>query len=206
MLLPDDDESDAAAAVGNMIIRRIRTHLIARGHVVDSQQQHPQHPQQQSSIFLPCHVIDLHKEGDIHAHVDSVRFSGDCVAGLSLLSNSIMRLQRPAVSTTGGGQDGEEEESDKGDNDSSSTDMDDRQQHQHQHDYIDMYLPRRSLYVMTGMSRYEYTHELLPCGSVVGGCPRGNSDDDNSDSDNENNTIVVERARRLSIIFRDAKR
>jgi alkylated DNA repair protein alkB family protein 7 len=112
--------------------------------------------------WLPCHAIDLKQDGELKAHVDSVRFSGDMVAGLSLLSTSIMRL-RPGSDV---GRDPEE-------------------------GYVDMLLPPLSLYVMTGVSRYQYAHELLPTGSTFfaydGTC------------------TVVERQQRLSIIFRDAK-
>jgi len=47
-----------------------------------------------SSPHLPhVHILDLHKEGFIKPHIDSVRYCGDVVAGLSLLSDSIMRLR-----------------------------------------------------------------------------------------------------------------
>ena len=108
--------------------------------------------------WLPCHAIDLHADGQLNAHVDSVRFSGGIVAGLSMLSGSIMRL-RPAT-------DGE---SAKGNKD------------------VDLYLPPLSLYVLTGQSRYQYTHELLPGTNTF----RGN--------------VKVERDHRLSVIFRDAR-
>ncbi len=42
---------------------------------------------------LPVHVIDLAAEGFIKPHIDSVKFSGGFVAGLSLLSPAIMRLR-----------------------------------------------------------------------------------------------------------------
>ncbi|XP_076233309.1 alpha-ketoglutarate-dependent dioxygenase alkB homolog 7, mitochondrial [Calliopsis andreniformis] len=38
------------------------------------------------------HVLDLAAEGWIKPHVDSVRFCGEIIAGLSLLSDSVMRL------------------------------------------------------------------------------------------------------------------
>ncbi|XP_077980960.1 alpha-ketoglutarate-dependent dioxygenase alkB homolog 7, mitochondrial-like [Glandiceps talaboti] len=38
------------------------------------------------------HVIDLAKDGYIKPHIDSVRFCGNTITGLSLLSPSIMRL------------------------------------------------------------------------------------------------------------------
>uniref|UniRef100_V9L9R8 Alpha-ketoglutarate-dependent dioxygenase alkB homolog 7, mitochondrial n=1 Tax=Callorhinchus milii TaxID=7868 RepID=V9L9R8_CALMI len=51
------------------------------------------------AAFLPgaeqlsmVHVLDLEKEGFIRAHVDSVKFCGDTIAGLCLLSAGVMRL------------------------------------------------------------------------------------------------------------------
>ena len=38
------------------------------------------------------HVLDLSAEGYIKPHIDSVKFCGDTIAGLSLLSDSVMRL------------------------------------------------------------------------------------------------------------------
>ncbi|KYO40332.1 hypothetical protein Y1Q_0009006 [Alligator mississippiensis] len=40
----------------------------------------------------PVHVLDLDKNGYIKPHVDSVKFCGCTIAGLSLLSASVMRL------------------------------------------------------------------------------------------------------------------
>ena len=42
--------------------------------------------------FLPPHLIDLAPSGLIAPHVDSVKFSGGLIAGLSLASPRIMRL------------------------------------------------------------------------------------------------------------------
>jgi hypothetical protein len=43
--------------------------------------------------WLAPHVIELGEQGLIKAHVDSVKFSGIVVAGLSLLSQRVMRLE-----------------------------------------------------------------------------------------------------------------
>jgi len=40
------------------------------------------------------HVLDLSEDGWINPHVDSVRFSGNVVSGISLLSTAIMRFRR----------------------------------------------------------------------------------------------------------------
>jgi len=39
------------------------------------------------------HILDLAKEGVIKPHIDSVRFCGNTIAGLSLLSDCVMRLR-----------------------------------------------------------------------------------------------------------------
>lgn len=49
-------------------------------------------PKGMSQIPL-IHVLDLAPEGWIKPHVDSVRFCGEIIAGLSLLTDSIMRLK-----------------------------------------------------------------------------------------------------------------
>ena len=142
---PTIDASDVTANIANAFWK-IRKHL---------QQNHATSP---STKWLPCHAIDLKQDGQLSAHVDSVRFSGHMVAGLSLLSPAIMRLK-------------EDQESDEA--------------------FVDLYLPPRSLYVLTGVGRYEYSHELLPDGSTFCSPP--------------GDPIVVPREQRLSIIFRDAK-
>ncbi|XP_039281074.1 alpha-ketoglutarate-dependent dioxygenase alkB homolog 7, mitochondrial isoform X2 [Nilaparvata lugens] len=38
------------------------------------------------------HILDLSEKGHIKPHIDSVRFCGNTIAGLSLLSDSVMRL------------------------------------------------------------------------------------------------------------------
>ncbi|CAH1111804.1 unnamed protein product [Psylliodes chrysocephalus] len=38
------------------------------------------------------HILDLDKNGYIKPHIDAIRFCGNTIAGLSLLSDSIMRL------------------------------------------------------------------------------------------------------------------
>ncbi|NXV96779.1 ALKB7 dioxygenase, partial [Calonectris borealis] len=38
------------------------------------------------------HVLDLHPRGHVRPHVDSVKFCGCTIAGVSLLSPSVLRL------------------------------------------------------------------------------------------------------------------
>lgn len=142
-----------------------------------------------SSIkWIPCHAIDLSKDGRLDAHVDSVKFSGDIVAGISLLSDSIMRL-KPCSDEWRGEQIEE-----------STGEVSDAE------GYVDLYLPKFSLYVLSGMSRFSYTHELLTSGATFD-FPGSENNVDNSIGDGERlKCINVERGRRLSIIFRDELR
>ena len=116
--------------------------------------------------WLPCHAIDLSKDGRLDAHVDSIKFSGGIVAGISLLSDSIMRL-RPA----------------KGEwmDETTAEELD---------GHVDLYLPKLSLYCLHGMSRFNYSHELLPSDTVY---------------QLHGKDVRVSRGRRLSIIFRDRR-
>uniref|UniRef100_A0A8C1WM94 AlkB homolog 7 n=1 Tax=Cyprinus carpio TaxID=7962 RepID=A0A8C1WM94_CYPCA len=52
-----------------------------------------------SPLLGPIHVLDLDKEGFIKPHIDSVKFCGSTIAGLSLLSDSVMRLTPENKST-----------------------------------------------------------------------------------------------------------
>ena len=96
------------------------------------------------------HVLDLAAEGEIKPHVDAIRFCGKRLAGLSLMSDSVMRL----VSVS----------------DSSK--------------FADLYLPRRSLYILSSEARYDFTHAILP------------------QKDSYFNGLSVIKGRRVSIIFR----
>ncbi|XP_059045943.1 alpha-ketoglutarate-dependent dioxygenase alkB homolog 7, mitochondrial [Achroia grisella] len=76
------------------------------------------------------HVLDLAAAGHIRPHVDALRFCGEVIAGISLLSTAVMRLehaQRPQLR-------------------------------------LDALLPQRSLYIMRGVARYEFTHAV--CGGA----------------------------------------
>ncbi|XP_077397104.1 alpha-ketoglutarate-dependent dioxygenase alkB homolog 7, mitochondrial isoform X2 [Festucalex cinctus] len=53
-----------------------------------------------SSLLGPVHVLDLDKTGYIKPHIDSVKFCGSTITGLSLLSDSVMRLVKEDVSRT----------------------------------------------------------------------------------------------------------
>ena len=138
--------------------------------------------------WLPCHAIDLSVNGELKPHVDSVKFSGKIVAGLSLVSDAIMRL-RPSA---------KEWECEKKDTEHSVGFGDSER-------YVDLFLPKLSLYVLSGMSRYSFTHELLPSSATFELRHEDRGADVIDKNRCENISIDVLRGRRLSIIFRDAK-
>ncbi|EPB77566.1 hypothetical protein ANCCEY_03324 [Ancylostoma ceylanicum] len=39
------------------------------------------------------HILDLHKDGVIKPHIDSIRYCGDVITGVCLLSDAVMRLR-----------------------------------------------------------------------------------------------------------------
>ncbi|KAJ8383732.1 hypothetical protein AAFF_G00215740 [Aldrovandia affinis] len=80
-----------------------------------------------SALLGPVHVLDLDKAGYIKPHIDSIKFCGTTIAGLSLLSDSVMRL----VSADNAA------------------------------DWLDLLLPRRSLYILRNHARFNFTHEIL---------------------------------------------
>jgi len=158
------------------LLKKVRQHL-TDNHLMGNYYDHKEFVR-----WLPCHAIDMKKDGELNAHVDSVRFSGELVAGLSFLSSSIMRL------VPCGGDDGDDKNC-IGNDDNPTTDADDS--------YVDLLLPPKSLYVLTGVGRYKYSHQILPdssvfCTSLHNGTPT--------------KEIIVRRDHRFSVIFRDAKR
>lgn len=102
-------------------------------------------------LLGPVHVLDLDQRGYIKPHIDSVKFCGSTIAGLSLLSDSIMRLVKEDAT----------------------------------HEWLDLLLPRRSLYILRDQARYNFTHEIL------------------KDEDSVFNGQRVPRQRRISVICRN---
>lgn len=127
------------------------------------------------------HAIDLTARGEIRNHVDSIKFSGSIICGISMLSDAIMRLtEEPKC---GGNDDGKQAllsyhglcEKDTSGLPLGGTLRDGRPVPRQ----IDIQLPRRSLYMLHGASRYKWGHAIL-----------GSSD-------------RCRRERRISIIMRD---
>lgn len=90
------------------------------------------------------HVLDLAKDGVIKPHVDSVRYCGSTISGISLLSDCVMRLVRVEEATP------------------NDTDFRTTQSNLIVKDYYaNVLLPRYSLYIMRNTARYNYTHEIM---------------------------------------------
>jgi len=98
------------------------------------------------------HILDLKKNGFIKPHIDSVRFCGDTIAGISLLSTSVMRLVHEDNKNL----------------------------------MVDVLLRQRSLYVMKGMARYKFTHEIL------------------KEEESRFKGEIIPRRRRISVICRNS--
>lgn len=95
------------------------------------------------------HVLDLAKEGVIKPHVDSVRYCGSTISGISLLSDCVMRLIRVDQ---------------RKENTTDNTDFRSDQSNSNlifRDYYANVLLPRYSLYIMRDTARYDYTHEIL---------------------------------------------
>ncbi|XP_037649405.1 alpha-ketoglutarate-dependent dioxygenase alkB homolog 7, mitochondrial [Sebastes umbrosus] len=104
-----------------------------------------------SPLLGPVHILDLDKTGYIKPHIDSVKFCGCTIAGLSLLSDSIMRLVKEDAAD----------------------------------EWLDLLLPRRSLYILRDQARFNFTHQILKDEESVFGGQR------------------VARLRRISVICRN---
>ena len=85
--------------------------------------------------LLPPHVVDLDADGSISPHVDNIRHSGTVLAGLSLLSPRVMRLERQS------------------DIEKSVVPTPES--------CIEQILQERSLYALSGPLRYEFAHSIL---------------------------------------------
>jgi len=107
-------------------------------------------------LFPHIQMIDMEAEGFIKGHRDNHKFFGAFTCGLNLASPAVMRFQELKDGSGAGGH--------------STT--------------YDCPLPRRSLYLMSKDSRWNWTHAVLASGTS---CAHG----------------THQRSRRLSVIVRD---
>ncbi|XP_032592889.1 alpha-ketoglutarate-dependent dioxygenase alkB homolog 7, mitochondrial isoform X2 [Drosophila grimshawi] len=104
------------------------------------------------AIMPYVHVLDLAADGVIKPHVDSIRYCGNTISGISLLSDSVMRLVRTDAKKHQ--QNGTSTEDDTAYRQQPVTALENNF-------YADLLLPRRSLYIMSHTARYNFTHEIL---------------------------------------------
>ncbi|XP_068149974.1 alpha-ketoglutarate-dependent dioxygenase alkB homolog 7, mitochondrial [Drosophila tropicalis] len=119
----------------------------------------------QGSIMPYVHILDLAPDGVIKPHVDSTRYCGTTIAGISLLSDSVMRLVRTDAQKY---EQGESLNKAAESNENAATAAAETEAYRHQpaalkddNFYADLLLPRRSLYIMSHTARYNFTHEIL---------------------------------------------
>ncbi|XP_067636408.1 alpha-ketoglutarate-dependent dioxygenase alkB homolog 7, mitochondrial [Eurosta solidaginis] len=122
-------------------------------------------------IMPYVHILDLAAEGVIKPHVDSTRYCGNTIAGISLLSDCVMRLVRVDERKYQQGKAiaGPAENAGKNENQQTQnmpTEPDDVYRNRpvttlENNFYVDVLLRRRSLYIMSHSSRYNFTHEIL---------------------------------------------
>jgi alkylated DNA repair protein alkB homolog 7 len=93
------------------------------------------------------HILDLEATGFIKPHVDSVRYCGSTIAGVSLISDSVMKL----VQTT-------EDHTASSDYRNQPTLTDEQKKNLYS---VKILLKRHSLYIMENSARYNFTHEIL---------------------------------------------
>lgn len=130
-------------------------------------------------VFLPPHVIDLAADGFIGPHVDSIKFSGKIIAGVSLMSTRVMRLKHSLKDAT---------LEPKILGDSPET--------------IYIKLPPRSLYILAESFRFNYTHEILL--SMMAGRDNFMETGNDAKIDVSNDSKrTINSMQRISVMFRD---
>lgn len=117
-----------------------------------------------ANVLPHVHILDLAADGIIKPHVDSSRYCGTTIAGLSLLTDCIMRLRRV---------DEEEYKQNPLGDDARTSNQPSKQEsskdsaNTNQFNYfVDILLQRRSLYIMKDSARYKFSHEVLATDST----------------------------------------
>ncbi|KAI8040627.1 alpha-ketoglutarate-dependent dioxygenase alkB homolog 7, mitochondrial [Drosophila gunungcola] len=142
------------------------------------------------AIMPYVHILDLAPDGVIKAHVDSTRYCGTTISGISLLSDSVMRLVRTDAQRYQQKSSGTAATEPESESESKGSEPDAAYRHQpkaslENNFYADLLLPRRSLYIMSHTARYNFTHEIL------------------AKEQSEFQGTLVPKTRRISIICRN---
>lgn len=120
-----------------------------------------------ANIIPQVHVLDLAENGIIKPHVDSVRYCGSTIAGISLLNDCIMRLRRideKVYKQNVHGNDGDHSAANiTGNSTITKSEIKSAESFNH---FVDILLKRRSLYIMKDTARYNFSHEVLATKSM----------------------------------------
>lgn len=119
-----------------------------------------------ANVIPQVHVLDLAADGIIKPHVDSVRYCGSTIAGISLLTDCIMRLRRVDENEYKQNIHGNGQSATKTGENSTVTKGETKSGFNH---FVDILLKRRSLYIMKDSARYHFSHEVLPTKSTFMG-------------------------------------
>lgn len=109
------------------------------------------------------HILDLAADGIIKPHVDSVRYCGSTIAGISLLTDCIMRLKRVDETKYEQNRIGEDDPNPAQSKEPEQLQRDANSSNESNefHYFVDVLLKRRSLYIMKDSARYKFSHEVL---------------------------------------------
>ena len=179
---------DALSSVAREVAERVRARF----------------PVDSAPLMPTLHALELSEGAYIGPHVDSVKFSGGVVAGISLLSDAVMVLTpAEADGDSSGPSSLPHSAADDGDGMPPT---------------VSLLLPRRSLYVLAGDARYHWQHavpagEVLfepstgPCDACGWGGGRQHTpallDEHGCHWTGLSESRTVQRRRRISLIFRD---
>jgi hypothetical protein len=135
-----------------------------------------------AKIVPSVHALDLSEDaGEITSHVDHVRFCGEHIVGLCLLSEAIMRFDRKAPAEL------EEDTLERaGFERGEGGEWRSKEGYGVPGAVVDALLPRRCAYVMRGALRYGFGHAVLGGRQLFG-----------------SEAVPVQRRRRLSLVLRD---
>ena len=126
--------------------------------------------------FVHPHVIDLSSDGHIGPHVDSIKFSGKLICGLSLNSSRILRLLHTCIPSPPDISNPQNASikytlSKEYSNDfidySTSKDIFKSNLINKEYPLLEFELKPRSLYIISNTFRYNYTHEIIGKYSTV---------------------------------------
>lgn len=112
-----------------------------------------------ANVLPHVHILDLAADGIIKPHVDSSRYCGSTIAGLSLLTDCIMRLKRV--------DENQYIQSREGDNQTGNSTKNrpkpniQNEEKNELNYFVDILLKQRSLYIMKDSARYKFSHEVL---------------------------------------------